>query len=53
MLWLLIIKNEIIGVGRLHFVGIKESQIRYMAVDKKFRKVGVGREIVNKLEIIP
>ena len=43
-------KNEIIGVGRLHFVGSNKSQIRYMAVDNKIRKVGVGREIVNKLE---
>ena len=44
-------KGKIIGVGRLHFVNIKESQIRYMAVDKNFRKKGVGNAIVNKLEI--
>ena len=44
-------KGEIIGVGRLHFVNIKESQIRYMAVDKNFRKKGVGNAIVHKLEI--
>ena len=44
-------KREIIGVGRLHFVNTKESQIRYMAVDKNFRKKGVGNAIVHKLEI--
>ena len=44
-------KGEIIGVGRLHFVNVKESQIRYMAVDKNFRKKGVGNAIVHKLEI--
>ena len=44
-------KGKIIGVGRLHFVNIKESQIRYMAVDKNFRKKGVGNAIVQKLEI--
>ena len=43
-------KNEIIGVGRLHFVSSNKSQIRYMAVDNKIRKAGVGREIVKKLE---
>ncbi|MBP56297.1 MAG: histone acetyltransferase [Rhodobiaceae bacterium] len=44
-------KEEIIGVGRLHFVNTKESQIRYMAVDKNFRKKGVGNAIVHKLEM--
>ena len=44
-------KGKIIGVGRLHFVNTKESQIRYMAVDKNFRKKGVGNAIVHKLEI--
>tara|TARA_Y100001970_G_scaffold141049_1_gene173689 strand:+ start:7110 stop:7568 length:459 start_codon:yes stop_codon:yes gene_type:complete len=43
-------KNKIIGAGRLHFINSNESQIRYMAVDNKFRKIGIGREIVNKLE---
>ena len=44
-------KREIIGVGRLHFVNTKESQIRYMAVDKNFRKKGVGNAIVHNLEM--
>ena len=44
-------KGKIIGVGRLHFVNIKESQIRYMAVDKNFRKKGVGNAIVQNLEM--
>ena len=44
-------KGKVIGVGRLHFVNTKESQIRYMAVDKNFRKKGVGNAIVHNLEI--
>ena len=44
-------KGEIIGVGRLHFINTKESQIRYMAVDKNFRKKGVGNKIVQNLEM--
>ena len=36
-------KGKIIGVGRLHFVNSNKSQIRYMAVDNKIRKKGVGR----------
>ena len=44
-------KGKVIGFGRLHFVNVKESQIRYMAVDKNFRKKGVGNAIVHKLEI--
>ena len=44
-------KGKIIGVGRLHFVNAKESQIRYMAVDKNFRKKGVGNAIVQNLEM--
>ena len=44
-------KGKIIGVGRLHFVNIKESQIRYMAVDKNFRKKGVGNAIVQNHEM--
>ena len=40
-------KGKIIGVGRLHFVNIKESQIRYMAVDKNFRKKGVGLSLIH------
>tara|TARA_B100000579_G_C22201068_1_gene562938 strand:+ start:104 stop:562 length:459 start_codon:yes stop_codon:yes gene_type:complete len=44
-------KGKIIGVGRLHFVNTKESQIRYMAVDRNFRKKGLGNAIVHKLEM--
>ena len=43
-------KNEIIGVGRLHFVSSNKSQIRYMAVDKDHRGMGLGSAIVKKLE---
>ena len=44
-------KGKIIGVGRLHFLNTKESQIRYMAIDKSFRKKGVGNAIVHNLEM--
>ena len=46
-------KGKIIGVGRLHFVNTKESQIRYMAVDKNFRKKGVGIQLFRILKCIP
>ena len=42
--------DEIIGVGRLNFVSKKKSQIRYMAVDRKYRQKGLGKSIVKALE---
>ena len=42
--------NKIIGVGRIHFLNSKEAQIRYMAVDNKYQKKGIGRKIVYGLE---
>ena len=42
--------NKIIGVGRIHFLNSKEAQIRYMAVDSKYQKKGIGRKIVYGLE---
>jgi predicted GNAT family N-acyltransferase len=42
------IENQIIGIGRLHFVDDNNTQIRYMAVEDNFRKSGVGKLIVDE-----
>ena len=43
-------KNNIIGVGRVHFNNEEQAQIRYMAVKESKRKTGIGTKIVHKLE---
>ena len=46
------IDNQIISVGRLHFIDDNKAQIRYMAVEDDFRGSGAGKLIVNEfLEI--
>ena len=42
------IDNQIIGVGRLHFIDDNNAQIRYMAVEDNFRGSGVGKLIVDE-----
>lgn len=45
--------KNIIGVGRIHFIrknNNKIAQIRYMAVDNKYRKKGIGTLILKELE---
>ena len=42
------IDNQIIGVGRLHFIDDSKAQIRYMAVKDNFRGIGVGKLIVDE-----
>lgn len=44
------IDNEIVGVGRLHFNTEKEAQIRYMAIEEKYRRKGIGSLILKELE---
>lgn len=39
-----------IGVGSSHFVSPHEAQIRWMAVDEKHQKKGVGVMILQELE---
>ena len=39
-----------IGIGRLHFNNDNEAQIRYMAVEKKYRRKGIGKLILSELE---
>ena len=43
--------GEIIGVGRLNRVVGNQGQIRYMAVDPAHRTHGIGRAILQELEL--
>ena len=51
-----IIKNEnkkIIAVGRVHFINCENNdigQIRYMAVEDKYQRMGLGAKILKSLE---
>ena len=38
--------NNIVGVGRLHFIDNNNAQIRYMAIKEEFRNKGLGKLIV-------
>jgi predicted GNAT family N-acyltransferase len=42
--------GAVTGVGRLHFNGISEAQIRYMAVAVDHRRQGIGTQILAALE---
>ena len=42
--------KEIVACGRLHMNNNEQAQIRYMAVDSRFKRRGIGSEIVDKLE---
>ena len=44
--------DNIIAVGRLHHNNSNESQIRYFAVDKNFRRQGIGSYLMEDLEDI-
>ena len=44
------IDSQIVGAGRLHFNTEKEAQIRYMAIEKKYRRKGIGSLILKELE---
>ena len=49
------IKNEkgsIIAVARLHFNSDCESQVRYFAIDKNYRRIGLGTYLMQHLEEI-
>ncbi len=45
-----IIGDKVIGCGRGHFNSSIEAQIRYMAVDDDFQRLGVGLRILIALE---
>ena len=42
--------SNILGVGRIHSIDNKISQIRYMAVEYFFQKEGIGSKILFHLE---
>ena len=44
-------EGKIVGVGRLHRVVGNQGQIRYMAVEPAHRSHGVGRAILQELEV--
>ena len=44
--------KQIIAVGRVHHNSSIESQIRYFAVDKNYRRQGVGSYLMQDLESI-
>jgi len=41
--------QKVIGVGRIHKIDDKNSQIRYMAIDSNFRRLGIGNLILSEL----
>ena len=43
-------KEQIVGCGRLHLNNPNEAQIRYMSVDEKYQRNGVGKEVLRLLE---
>ncbi len=44
--------DRIVAVARLHFNSEEEAQIRYMAVDERYRNKGIGSEMLKELERI-
>ena len=44
-------EGKMIGVGRLHRVVGIHGQVRYMAVDPAYQSHGVGRAILEELEL--
>ena len=45
-----VIDNQIVACGRLHFIDDSKAQIRYMAVDEKYQRKGLGKSILSLLE---
>lgn len=45
-----VLDNEVVAVGRLHFLNNTTAQIRYMAVKQKYEKQGIGKAIYIALE---
>jgi len=43
-------KNTVIAVARLQFNSNNEAQIRYMAVDQRHERQGIGRQLINTME---
>ena len=45
-------KDNIIAVARLHHNSDDESQVRYFAIDKNYRRIGLGSFLMQHLEKI-
>ena len=45
-----VINDNIVACGRLHFIDDSKAQIRYMAVDEKYQRRGLGSTILLLLE---
>ena len=45
-----VIDTQIVACGRLHFIDDSKAQIRYMAVDEKYQRKGLGSSILSLLE---
>ena len=45
-----VIDKKIVACGRLHFIDDSKAQIRYMAVDEKYQRKGLGSSILSLLE---
>jgi thioesterase domain-containing protein len=44
--------GDIVACGRIHLNSGEEAQIRHIAVDKKYRRKGVGQIILGALEVV-
>ena len=44
--------DEIIGIGRLHKISLDIYQVRYFAVHKNYRRIGLGTYLMKDLEKI-
>ena len=42
--------DNVIAVGRLHFIDSTTAQIRYLAVNKTYENQGIGKAIYSSLE---
>ena len=49
---MIVIDDQIVGVGRLHFNSRDEAQIRYMGIDHSFRQKKLGSILLMELEKI-
>lgn len=45
-----VINEQVIAVGRLHFINKETAQIRYMGVINEYENKGVGKAIYSSLE---
>ena len=45
-------EKKIIAIGRLHDISPLISQVRYFAVDKDYRRKGIGKYLMHDLESI-